>query len=316
MRSYEQRLASFTQGWTLHHNDARLCPKRLAGLGFYYTGHDDRIRCAYCSLELSHWTGDHDPANDHRRWAADCPFFTEGLENTNRYASPPLAPNLMVRSPYFPALDMSVREDQLCLMETRVASFRNWPYVLRHMVFAMSLTGFYYTNVGDAVRCYVCQFTVRDWTGVENPETRHAEVNENCPLLRFGTNSHLSCERSTSVPPPDCLYTTPPPAPSTLSRNTLATAPPIEQVFAPSFSLPKCVKCRAETVSAVLVPCFEFCVCRQCALACDECPACHTKTTGSFSVTIPCDQLSTISIEEEDGVQIVRPRRPPTAHQH
>ncbi|KAK7499368.1 hypothetical protein BaRGS_00009343 [Batillaria attramentaria] len=54
MLSEQARLRSFENGgWPLY---AKAAPRDLAKHGFYYTNESDRVRCAFCGLEIENWT--------------------------------------------------------------------------------------------------------------------------------------------------------------------------------------------------------------------------------------------------------------------
>lgn len=49
----------------------------MALAGFYYTGCGDRVRCAFCSLELTGWTKDVEPFSRHKDENPRCSFIEE-----------------------------------------------------------------------------------------------------------------------------------------------------------------------------------------------------------------------------------------------
>ncbi|XP_078524513.1 baculoviral IAP repeat-containing protein 7-B-like isoform X2 [Lissotriton helveticus] len=69
------RLSSFRY-WPLH---AVVQPQKLAGAGFFYTGHRDHVRCFYCDGGLRNWEVDNNPLIDHAKWFPRCEFVQHVL---------------------------------------------------------------------------------------------------------------------------------------------------------------------------------------------------------------------------------------------
>ncbi|CAK1555300.1 unnamed protein product [Leptosia nina] len=71
MHREEERLKTFDK-WPV----TFLSPELLARNGFYYLGSSDKVRCAFCKVEIMRWVEGHDPEKDHQLWAPQCPFLT------------------------------------------------------------------------------------------------------------------------------------------------------------------------------------------------------------------------------------------------
>ncbi|XP_065342662.1 baculoviral IAP repeat-containing protein 3-like [Cloeon dipterum] len=50
-------------------------PFSLAKSGFYCTGDQDNVRCAFCNLEVRGWEEEDTADGEHRRWNPNCPFL-------------------------------------------------------------------------------------------------------------------------------------------------------------------------------------------------------------------------------------------------
>jgi len=50
----------------------------LAANGFYFVGPGDKVRCAFCRLEISHWEKSDGVQDEHRKYNNDCPFLNGG----------------------------------------------------------------------------------------------------------------------------------------------------------------------------------------------------------------------------------------------
>ena len=50
-------------------------PRELAAAGLFYTGHADRVQCAFCRGCLRNWKPGDRPEQEHRRHFPDCPLM-------------------------------------------------------------------------------------------------------------------------------------------------------------------------------------------------------------------------------------------------
>ena len=46
----------------------------LAIAGLYYTGLNDRVKCAFCKKQIEHWASEDNPLKEHRRISPQCSF--------------------------------------------------------------------------------------------------------------------------------------------------------------------------------------------------------------------------------------------------
>lgn len=277
MKSYDHRLLTYTDVWC--HDDVRLRPERLALLGFYYTGVDDKIKCAYCDLCLSRFKCGSiffDPLVDHKRWSPECTFIYENLQTPVVYVN--------TRSPV--VVDFTT-------MESRLNTFRgNWPAVLQHLSFDMCLAGLYYTGTGDVVACYVCNVRISEWWPQQVPWIRHHHQNPSCPYIainyNFDNNSTPVEDKASPIITSQTL----------LIDKTESSAPDLQIIqHENSWRLPQCIVCRSGFISCVLTPCFHLCVCDKCSAVTVECPVCQRYVSGAFRVNIPVRHLSTVHID-------------------
>lgn len=49
---------------------------RLVNAGFFHSGRDDEVICAFCRLRISNWTQDDDPREVHQHFSPCCVFLT------------------------------------------------------------------------------------------------------------------------------------------------------------------------------------------------------------------------------------------------
>ena len=69
MEQYHNRLETF-KTWPKNHH---LNPADLAHCGFYYTGSEDRVKCAFCLKKLKNWKQEDVISEEHLRVSPTCP---------------------------------------------------------------------------------------------------------------------------------------------------------------------------------------------------------------------------------------------------
>nr|AUF82008.1 iap-5 [Cryptophlebia leucotreta granulovirus] len=269
MDVYENRLDSFKY-WPGHENK-----EKLALVGFYFSGVGDRIVCYFCKLDLYNFcVGEEDSIRDHKRYSPNCPFLTNNI-NPNYINTRFMSPRSVTSN--YPLL--TAHKGDYSLLEHRINSYLNFPSCLKSLVSDLALNGFYYTNFGDAVCCYACLIVAKDWTTNSNVKSIHSKLNSRCPLLHLISFNHNNNERNIDI---KYQYTTP-------------SAPiPDDNHYA----IPKCLKCKQKFIDAVLLPCYHFCLCQECAITSSECVACNVYTGGFFLVKIPFNKLNLVEHEQ------------------
>ncbi|QBQ01655.1 iap-5 [Hyphantria cunea granulovirus] len=289
MDTFEQRLESF-KFWHLNKNPL-LNASRLALLGFYYTGYKDKIACFTCKLELHSFIGNEDVVHDHKRYSPHCPFMLVG--SVVNYVNTSCTVLNIITSPY--SIDIPDIYTDVTLIEGRLKTYTNWPNVLQHLVFPLCLAGFYYTNVGDSVCCYVCGRIVNNWQITDIDVQTHKAHFEHCALNRnrSATLTNLSSSSSSTnvrdkrTKQHDALPASAPD--QTNVENTPAY-----------YELPRCLLCRSSYINTTLLPCYHFCACSECGPVCVQCPACNVHCTGLFYVNVPHEKLRVIKHENAD----------------
>lgn len=72
-----------------------------------------------------------------------------------------------------------------CLLrkKDRYDTFTFWPRALRHLIDALVDSGFYYTKIGDRVRCVYCNKYLNEWALSDDPWEEHARYSPNCEYV-------------------------------------------------------------------------------------------------------------------------------------
>jgi len=284
MKSYQERITSFANVWC-HTNNHMLSPERLSLLGFYYTGYDDKIKCAYCALTLERFIcagNTFDPLVDHKRASPECKFIYENLKSPTNYANT----TLVTRDVDF-NLDLSKMED-------RLKTFKHWPAVLQHLCFELCLSGLYYINSGDIVVCYVCREQICNWWPDHSPWQRHYYQNPKCPHIVINNHSYkIPASYQQHVNDNGASINN-----KKADLNDKPSAPRLNLIQHEShWRLPQCVKCRSDFIDCMLLTCHHLCVCSRCAVAIVECPVCELYVSGTVRVNIPVRHLSTNEVQ-------------------
>ncbi len=160
------RLATFPDQWC-HESKHELTKAKLAQAGFFYTGVEDRVQCAFCLVIIGDWEDDDIPGVEHRRHTVDatgeryrfCPLIANfptgnvtrdpvtGHEVTNRNliqefnrllnrsTQPEELPNGIIFHNEITLSDI-IKARPPCIpsmrsVAKREATYQNWPLILR-----------------------------------------------------------------------------------------------------------------------------------------------------------------------------------------
>nr|QED40024.1 IAP-3 [Spodoptera frugiperda multiple nucleopolyhedrovirus] len=179
MQSFEDRLKTFSN-WPA--ND-RVPSHMLALAGFYYTGRNDEVRCAFCKVEIMKWKYGDNPILDHKKWAPQCKFakllisnpltpITEtGIDECGTSNNP--VPKMI---PKYPAY-----ED----VEKRRQSYQNLPIPLYQDLDDMACAGFYYNRDDSTFVCFQGGCTIVHWERRDDPWREHARWFPNCEYVNY-----------------------------------------------------------------------------------------------------------------------------------
>ncbi|XP_069135899.1 baculoviral IAP repeat-containing protein 3-like [Argopecten irradians] len=134
----------------------------------------DTVRCFHCHTGLAKWDRDDDPWVEHARHSPECPYLRKqkGQEYIN---------NIQTQW----ARIYTPKHPQHSQVEERRRTFRheNWPTDnILQTPDQLAAAGFFYTGVGDTVRCHYCDGGLREWEPEDDPWVEHARW---FPFCRF-----------------------------------------------------------------------------------------------------------------------------------
>ena len=147
MKSEKNRLKSFIN---FPHRLVKF--QDLAAAGFFYTGFQDRVRCAFCAGILGMWQRGDDPATEHRKHFPWCNFETK--EYGSDYSSAQSSPTSVAPSSGIDVAGSGIPQiipskypcsPYLANYQVRLGTYKNWSnriQVPEHL----ALAGFFFTG--------------------------------------------------------------------------------------------------------------------------------------------------------------------------
>ncbi|XP_065339807.1 baculoviral IAP repeat-containing protein 7-B-like [Cloeon dipterum] len=265
-------------------------PFSLAKSGFYYTGDQDNVRCAFCNLEVRGWEEEDTADGEHRRWNPNCPFLCnsqsvpniaigdertqvqrDGIARINTGSNPFAELNVLEK--YGPRLyflasilarfhltaqDLNIHDwsaplnPHFVTLKSRINSFKEfWPKSHRQTPLELAKAGFFYTGIGDRVVCFHCNLGLKDWDPNDDPSVQHSKWNSCCNYLIMCLKSRmLHFNQNTDVPE--------------ITDSSASKGRGKRDLH--------CLKCRFNNVSKVNLPCGHMTICESCAE--DSCRIC------------------------------------------
>ncbi|XP_053555686.1 baculoviral IAP repeat-containing protein 1 [Bombina bombina] len=189
----ESRLNSFTD-WPFY---VKVQPSDLAHAGFFFTGRRDDVQCFSCVGCLGNWEENDDPWREHAKWFPECQFLAsmktqdEIKEYITQYMGfygftgkhfTPICSSFGVRilCPATGCKHLGIFEEETVRME----SFKEWPPNVHAEPASLAKSGFYYTGISDAVKCFTCGVSIRSFEPDDEPNTEHLKFSPRCEFLK------------------------------------------------------------------------------------------------------------------------------------
>lgn len=267
-----------------------ISPESLATAGFYYTQDNDRVRCAFCGIEISRWEQDDDPRHRHATHSPSCRFVlnrpcgnvpvgeerpsTSNVWISTRHVRPERVPiqrylsyGIQFRqgienecqSFIFSVCDKRKPVYPLMADETkRLNTFKNWPVALKTRPRALCEAGFYYTGMGDETKCFQCGVGVSGWEDDDDPTMCHAKYSPKCVYVL-----------TVKARPPEI---------SSASGDAKVFTSGTDSVIGPEL----CKLCHLTKRTTVFLPCAHLVSCVTCAIKLTSCPTC----SGDIKATL------------------------------
>ncbi|XP_076230544.1 death-associated inhibitor of apoptosis 2 [Nomia melanderi] len=171
MNIEKNRLQTFSD-WPAN---APIDATQLAKAGFYYTGHEDVVICAYCKGVLKKWERGDDPNVAHRIHFPQCDFYLH--QNADDVTASLTELGIQTHA--------GPKQPDHATYEGRLSTFSGWPEKLKQTPEILASAGFYYTGLGDQVRCFHCDGGLRDWEVTDDVWTEHARWFPKCEFVNL-----------------------------------------------------------------------------------------------------------------------------------
>ena len=142
---------------------------------------------------------------------------------------------------------------------------------------SMAAAGFYYTQVGDRVRCAFCDYEVGNWIEGDDPMLDHRRWSPFCSFIRNQSyNIPLSSTQPSAVN--ECVTL------KTYSRKRKREDE--DDDTSPSNKNLLCKLCYNHEMCVVFLPCRHLLTCATCALSLNKCAVCRNTITTTMHVFI------------------------------
>nr|AGE61301.1 IAP-3 [Chrysodeixis chalcites nucleopolyhedrovirus]AGE61749.1 IAP-3 [Chrysodeixis chalcites nucleopolyhedrovirus] len=246
-------------------------PIELAMNGFYYLGSGDQVRCAYCKVEICKWQQNDVVDRDHKKYAPQCPFVKKLDAKRAKYDTYERENQFIFKYPNF---DNVVK---------RINSFRHWPRNRTDYI-DLAEAGFFYTGIGDKVKCFYDGCTLSDWSCDRVPWQQHARWYPNCRYVLFvkGPDYVQQVISESCVIPAPKPIPKPRPTPPAISQEIASTSSN-ETVQESSFKS-ECKICFSREIDACYIPCGHAVACIECAWSVPDCPICRNSFTNVIKI--------------------------------
>jgi hypothetical protein len=80
------------------------------------------------------------------------------------------------------------RADFMNKYKDRLATFTSWPIQLKQKPEDLAHSGFFYTDRGDRVQCFMCLMTISRWTTEDQPMAEHFSHSPSCKYINMITD--------------------------------------------------------------------------------------------------------------------------------
>ncbi|XP_016970888.2 death-associated inhibitor of apoptosis 1 isoform X2 [Drosophila rhopaloa] len=198
---------------------------------------------------------------------------------------------------------------------TRLRTFEAWPRNLKQKPQQLAEAGFFYTGVGDRVRCFSCGGGLKDWDDNDEPWEQHALWLSQCRFVKLmkgqvyidtvaakpepaeekeesslraevASSQVTSDEASEAASSGDVLPATAATRILEKIQEASAAVPPSASNSGPS-SIPEeklCKICYGAEYNTAFLPCGHVVACAKCASSVTKCPLCRKPFTDVMRV--------------------------------
>ncbi|KAM7357814.1 death-associated inhibitor of apoptosis 1 isoform 1-T5 [Cochliomyia hominivorax] len=239
------------------------------------------------------------------------PAVTSGYSNSNSSSSS------SSNCTYYPEYP------EYAIETARLRTFNEWPRNMKQKPAQLAEAGFFYTGVGDRVKCFSCGGGLKDWDENDEPWEQHALWMSKCRYVKLvkgdtyietvvnrfkklseegesqNTNAAAaalvaSTNSSVSVPVPASAAATSslksenePPSNKSEDQSSTVVCSGSEQSKKSCSNIPEeklCKICYANEYNTAFLPCGHVVACAKCASSVTKCPLCRKSFTDVMRV--------------------------------
>lgn len=136
------RFASYA-GWP---STSPVRPSELARAGFFYTGNEDRVQCAFCLNILMRWETGDNPIEEHRKHIPDCDFMQDCDVGNVPMSKLGHTVHDSLTDPSLGIIVDKPKHTRYVLESDRMTSFTGWPTVNKKSPHDLAKAGFFYAG--------------------------------------------------------------------------------------------------------------------------------------------------------------------------
>ncbi|NXO02953.1 BIR7B protein, partial [Rhinopomastus cyanomelas] len=264
MRSEARRLRTFYE-WP---STSPVSALDLVKAGFFFVGPRDAVQCFCCGVVLDSWESGDCPIVEHKKYLPSCRFVCgEDVGNQEMHSHQEtfdtvdgqLLSLLQGVDTGTTSLLRLSEYPEMGTEEMRLSTFQNWPQYAGTNPERLARAGFFYTGIGDLVRCFHCGGGLTNWSIGDDPWMEHASLFPDCEFLlqSRGREFVSSIQESFSN--------------TQLSQSRMSTEEQLRRLQQERM----CKVCMDRDVSVVFVPCGHLVACGECAINLRLCPICR-----------------------------------------
>lgn len=189
----------------------------------------------------------------------------------------------------------------------RLRSFAEWPRNMKQRPAQLADAGFFYTGIGDRVKCFSCGCGLKDWDNDDEPWEQHALWFPKCRYLnllkdpsyidsvaaKFKVNNGKSADKGLKSSGQQCSTsdtTVAQPVMATISTPKCTTSAEKDDMKLKEANIPDeklCKICYADEYNTAFLPCGHVVACAKCASSVSKCPVCRKPFTNVMRVFFP-----------------------------
>lgn len=251
-------------------------PSQLAKAGFFYFNDGDKVQCIFCLGIIGNWEKNDDVMMKHKTLFPNCPFISglsvDNIPLISKYMGVILKPgysinDLNIQTYSHPIMPMFIT------LDSRLKSYENWPISLSQKPQDLSKAGFYYTGLGDEVKCYHCNGTINMWEKGKDPLKEHIKRFPDCHYINLLKGSEYIKDKNKMLTDSNACQ---------IKIKELINQEPVSEENDKINLL--CKICFKKELKIITLPCGHLSSCEECISSIFNCIICNKIIAGYICV--------------------------------